>query len=167
MKFRNYCMMVIGNTKAVYPEISKVSEGKPNFLDGKGMIIATFTSFMDPTELTDYFMSNDRNFLLFDLNTENSGYFITKPEIHESLFGFLKDMDEQELKNKSEEFLTVLKSDSSTAYTETVATKCLVTEKDIQSMTKVEKQDLFNKIIDSGVENLTEYDKKILDLLVK
>jgi hypothetical protein len=160
-------MVVVGNTKAVYPEIDKISEGKPHYLDGKGMIIATFTSFMDPTELTDYFMSNDRNFLLFDLNTENSGYFITKPEIHESLFGFLKDMDEQELKNKSEEFLTVLKSDSSTAYTETVATKCLVTEKDIQLMSKVEKQDLFNQIIDSGVENLTEYDKKILDLLVK
>jgi len=167
MKFRNYCIVVIGNTKAVYPEISKVSEGKPSFLDGKGMIIATFTSFMDPTELTDYFTSNDRNFLLFDLNTENSGYFITKPEIHESLFGFLREMGEEELKNKSQEFLSVLKNTSSTAYTETVATKCLVTEKDIQSMTKVEKQDLFNQIIDSGVENLTEYYKKILDLLVK
>jgi len=167
MKFRNYCMVVVGNTKAVYPEIDKVSEGKPNFLDGKGMIIATFTSFMDPTELTDYFKSNNRNFLLFDLNKENSGFHITKPEIHNGLFGFLNEMDEEELKNKSEEFLSVLKSDSTTAYTETVATKCVITEKDIEVMTKTEKQDLFNKIIDAGVENLTEYDKKILDLLVK
>jgi hypothetical protein len=167
MKFRNYCMVVIGNTKAVYPEIDKVSEGKPNFLDGKGMIIATFTSFMDPTELTDYFMSNDRNFLLFDLNTENSGYFITKSDIHEGLFGFLKEMDEEELKNKSEEFLTILKSETITSSAETVTTKCLVTEKEILQMSKTEKQDLFNKIIDSGIENLTDYDKKILDLLVK
>jgi len=167
MKFRNYCMVVIGNTKAVYPEIDKVSEGKPNFLDGKGMIIATFTSFMDPTELTDYFISNDRNFLLFDLNTENSGYFITKSDIHEGLFGFLKEMDEEELKNKSEEFLTILKSETITSSAETVTTKCLVTEKEILQMSKTEKHDLFNKIIDSGIENLTDYDKKILDLLVK
>lgn len=168
MKFRNYCMVVVGNTKAVYPEIDKVSEGKPHYLDGKGMIIATFTSFMDPSELTDYFTFNNRNFLLFDLNKEYSGYFITKPDIHEGLFGFLKNMDEEELKNKSVDFLNVLKSDSTaTAYTETVTTKCLVTEKDIDVMTKVEKQDLFNKIIDAGVENLTEHDKKILDLLVK
>jgi hypothetical protein len=160
-------MVVIGNTKAVYPEIDKVSEGKPNFLDGKGMIIATFTSFMDPTELTDYFMSNDRNFLLFDLNTENSGYFITKSDIHEGLFGFLKEMDEEELKNKSEEFLTILKSETITSSAETVTTKCLVTEKEILQMSKTEKHDLFNKIIDSGIENLTDYDKKILDLLVK
>lgn len=169
MKFRNYCMVVVGNTKAVYPEIDKVSEGKPHYLDGKGMIIATFTSFMDPSELTDYFTFNNRNFLLFDLNKEYSGYFITKPDIHEALFGFLKNMDEEELKNKSVDFLNVLKNDSATttAYTETIATKCLITEKDIDVMTKVEKQDLFNKIIDAGVENLTEHDKKILDLLVK
>jgi hypothetical protein len=162
-------MVVIGDTKAVYPEIDKISEGKPNFLDGKGMIISTFTSFMDPTELTDYFRFNNRNFLLFDLNKENSGYFIGKSDIHEALFGFLKDMDEEELKNKSVDFLNVLKNDSkiTTAYTETIVTKCLVTEKEIETMTKSQKQDLFNKIIDAGVENLTEYDKKILDLLVK
>jgi hypothetical protein len=168
MKFRNYCMVVIGNTKAVYPEIDKVSEGKPNYLDGKGMIIATFTSFMDPTELTDYFIENERNFLLFDLNTDNSGYYITKKDLHEGLFGFLRDMDEEVLKNKYEEFLTILKTESTTASTKTTTTtKCEVTEKEIELMTKTEKLNLFNKIIDSGVENLTEYDKKILDLLVK
>jgi hypothetical protein len=168
MKFRNYCIVVIGDTKAIYPEIDKVSEGKPNFLDGKGMIIATFTSFMDPSELTDYFTLNNRNFLLFDLNKENSGFFITKKDIHEALFGFLKEMDEEVLKNKSIDFLNVLKSESTiTAQTETVVTKCLVTEKEIENMTKTEKQNLFNKIIDAGVENLTENDKKILDLLVK
>jgi hypothetical protein len=167
MKFRNYCMVVVGDTKAVYPEVDKVSEGKPNYLDGKGMIIATFTSFMDPTELTDYFISNGRNFLLFDLNPENSGYFITKPDIHESLFGFLKDMGEEELKNKSEEFLTILKSETTTTSAETMTTKCIVTEKEILKMSKTEKQVLFDKIIDSGIENLTDYDKKILDLLVK
>jgi hypothetical protein len=168
MKFRNYCMVVIGNTKAVYPEIDKVSEGKPNYLDGKGMIIATFTSFMDPVELTDYFIENGRNFLLFDLNTDNSGYHIIKKELHEGLFGFLRDMDEEVLKNKYVEFITILKSESTTASTKTTTTtKCEVNEKEIELMTKTEKLNLFNKIIDSGVENLTERDKKILDLLVK
>jgi hypothetical protein len=167
MKFRNYCIVLIGDTKAVYPEINKVSEGKPNILDGKGMVIATFTSFLDPIELTDYFTLNNRNFLLFDLNKENSGYHITKPELHKGLFGFLKDMDEEVLKNKSIDFLNVLQETPTTACTETLVAKCLITEKEILVMTKLEKQDLFNKIIDAGVENLTEHDKKILDLLVK
>jgi hypothetical protein len=167
MKFRNYCIVIVGNTKAVYPEINKVSEGKANILDGKGMVIATFTSFIDPSELKEFFQSNDRSFLLFDLNKDNSGFHIAKPEIQNSLFGFLDEMDDEMLKNKSDEFLSVLKNTSSTAHTETLATKCLITEKDILSMSKLEKQDLFNKIIDAGVENLTEHDKKILDLLVK
>jgi hypothetical protein len=168
MKFRNYCIVIIGDTKAVYPEIDKVSEGKPNILDGKGMIISTFTSFMEPSELTDYFTYNNRNFLLFDLNKDNSGFFITKKSIHDALFSFLDEMDEETLKSKSEEFLNVLKNDTvTTANTETVVSKCTITERDIKKMTKSEKDELFNKIIDCGIENLTDYDKKILNLLVK
>jgi hypothetical protein len=168
MKFRNYCIVIIGDTKAVYPEIDKVSEGKPNILDGKGMIISTFTSFMEPSELTDYFTYNNRNFLLFDLNKDNSGFFITKKSIHDALFSFLDEMDEETLKSKSEEFLNVLKNDTvTTANTETVVSKCTITERDIKKMTKTEKDELFNKIIDCGIENLTDYDKKILNLLVK
>jgi hypothetical protein len=34
-------------------------------------------------------------------------------------------------------------------------------------MTLKEKEEIMNKIIDNGVENMTEYDKKILPLLVK
>lgn len=169
MKFRNYCLVVIGDTKAVYPEVDKVSEGKPNFLDGKGMIISTFTSFMEPTELTDYFTYNNRNFLLFDLNKENSGFFITKKEIHESLFGFLNDMNEEVLQNKSEDFLNVLKGDRvvSSGKTESNTIKCSISIEQIEKMTKTEKDELLNKFIESGLENLTEEDKKILDLLVK
>lgn len=168
MKFRNYCIVIIGDTKAVYPEIDKVSEGKPNILDGKGMIISTFTSFMEPSELTDYFIYNNRNFLLFDLNKDNSGFSITKKSIHDALFSFLDEMNEETLKSKSEEFLNVLKNDTvTTANTETVVSKCTITEHDIKKMTKSEKDELFNKIIDCGIENLTDYDKKILNLLVK
>jgi hypothetical protein len=34
-------------------------------------------------------------------------------------------------------------------------------------MTKKEKEDLINQIMDNGLENMTEYDKKILPLLAK
>jgi len=34
-------------------------------------------------------------------------------------------------------------------------------------MTLAEKQEAMNKIIDSGVENFTDYDKKMLSLLAK
>jgi hypothetical protein len=159
--------MVLGDTKGVYPEIEKISEGKPNFLDGKGMIIATFTSFMEPKEITDWFTLNNRNFLVFDLNLENSGYLINKRDIHESLFGFLRDSDESSLNLKSEDFLSVLKNNCSTsANTQTIVVEEVITEEDVLLMNKVEKKALYDKIIDNGVDKLTEHDKKILDLLV-
>jgi len=42
-----------------------------------------------------------------------------------------------------------------------------ITEEQIENMTLAEKQEAMNKIIDSGVENLTDYDKKMLSLLAK
>jgi hypothetical protein len=60
----------MGDTKNVLPEIVKISETKPNILDSKGILIATFASIAEPKEITDYFKLNGRNFLVFDLNEE-------------------------------------------------------------------------------------------------
>jgi hypothetical protein len=40
-----------------------------------------------------------------------------------------------------------------------------LTKEDISKMTYREKNDLQDKIIDNGLENMTEYDKKILSFL--
>jgi hypothetical protein len=45
--------------------------------------------------------------------------------------------------------------------------KPIITEIDIEKMTKSEKQELLDKMIENGVENLSEHDKKILPLLAK
>ena len=55
----------------------------------------------------------------------------------------------------------------STAFTETTAVTVELTEDDIDSMGKVEKKKLYDQIIDKGVQNLTDYDKKLLSFLVK
>jgi hypothetical protein len=34
-------------------------------------------------------------------------------------------------------------------------------------MTPREREEIMNKIIDNGIENMTDYDKKIMPLLVK
>lgn len=110
MKFRNYCIVVMGDTQNVLGEIIKVSDTKPNVLDAKGILIATFSSIADPRELTDYFKLNGRNFLLFDLNSENSGFHMVKNEINEGLFGFLKDMNSETLKQKTDNLIHEISS---------------------------------------------------------
>lgn len=164
----------MGNTNGVKKEIEKISESKPNILDAKGIVIATFTSFVDVNEISTWFTLNNRNFVVFELDKETSGYFLTKPEIHNGLFGFLVNSNE-ELKDKTNEFINSINKTVTdiqfTSVTTTMMTAVKyeyeLSEEDIKKMTKDEKDDLYNKLIDNGVDNLTDNDKKILMLLVK
>ncbi len=172
MKFRNYCLVVIGNTEGVEDEIKKISEFGPNSIKGGGLVVATFSSSAEPKELNDWFMLNKRSFFLFDLNAETSGFHITKPDIHEGLFGFLKTVN---LEDKTEELLREINMTSDTKNPKTYARpqrygKILqkkITPTDIEKMSKYEKEDLWNKIVDNGVEKMTDDDKKLLHFLSK
>jgi len=169
MKFRNYCIVIMGDTKNVLPEIVKISETKPNILDSKGILIATFASIAEPKEITDYFKLNGRNFLVFDLNEENSGVFISKKEINDGLFGFLKEFNNEVLKQKTEELMTTIDiemtSTTVSSKSRKLRTEFQVSIEEIYNMSPKEKNELMNKLIDKGAENLSEYDKKILTML--
>jgi len=174
MKFRNYCIVVMGTMDGsdVRLEIEKIAESKINVLDARGLLIATFTSGVSPKELTDWFKLNKRNFLLFDLNDDNSGFNITKKDIHEGLFGFLSEMSNKDLEDKTVEFLKDIEMTSDTknftSFVKENRKKVKVkkiTKEDVKKMTIKEKQELQDSIIDNGVENMTEYDKEILSFL--
>lgn len=122
----------MGDTQNVLSEIIKVSETKPNVLDAKGILIATFSSVAEPRELTDYFKLNGRNFLLFDLNSENSGFHMVKNEINEGLFGFLKEMNDETLKEKTNNLIHEI---SSTTVTRSFKSK----DNQVDSITLEEK----------------------------
>lgn len=128
MKFRNYCIVVMGDTQNVLGEIIKVAETKPNVLDAKGILIATFSSVAEPRELTDYFKLNGRNFLIFDLNSENSGFHMIKNEINEGLFGFLKDMNDETLKQKTDSLIEEISSTTVTSKSHKSTSKSGTTE---------------------------------------
>lgn len=168
MKFRNYCIVVMGETKGALDEITKISETKPNVLDAKGILIATFSSIAEPSELTEWFIENNRSFLIFDLDKKSSGFNITKKEIHEGLFGFLKDINVDEM---GKNFIKTIDVDG--VYVEPKSRpiqdslKNKLDPKKIEEMGPSEKQELLNQLIDSGLENLTEQDKKLLPLLAK
>jgi hypothetical protein len=174
MKFRNYCIVIMGaNTHgSIKLEIEKVSDSKINLLDARGILLATFTSALTPKELSDFFKLNQRNFLLFDLNEENSGFNINKKEVNDGLFGFLKEMAESDLDERAVEFLKDVEMSSSTKdikshirpLRQSLKTDRL-TKDDISKMTHKEKNDLQDKIIDNGVENMSEYEKEILSFL--
>jgi hypothetical protein len=153
----------MGNTIGATLDVEKISEGKINVFNPNGILIATFSSVMEPKELNDWFKLNKRTFFIFDLNPESSGFNIQKEEIHNGLFGFLESMD---VDKKTLELLNVVK-DSKNIKKPIKTNKQEITEETISKMTNKEKEILFNKLLDNGTENLTDNDKKILPLLVK
>ena len=157
----NYCIVVIGQTNGVEAEITKISESKPNFFDAKGLFIATFSSFMEPVELTEWFTECNRNFMVFDLNEENAGFNITNKAIHNGLFGFIKNVNIDEI-NKS--FMETV-MDSNHEELDSITNK--LDPKKIESMGTNERQHLLNDLIEFGLEKLSEEDKKLLPLLAK
>lgn len=164
----------MGNTIGSEEEIIKISEIKPNVLDAKGILIATFSSMIEPNELTDWFTSRDRSFLLFELNSKSSGYNIVKKEIEDGLFGFLKNIDVDKM---NEEFLKTInvKQETKPQGRTKKANKDIKDNKPknvldasvIEKMTSHEKNELLNELIDNGIDNLSEHDKTLLHLLVK
>lgn len=166
MKFKNYCVVFMGFLEGLGPEIEKISESKPNILDAKGIIIATFTSLVEVQELSAWFTMCKRSYLVFELNEENAAWSINKPDIQEGLFGFLKKLDGKELDTKTSDFLKTIAVDvKKIEPIEEVEVE--LTEADIESFTKNEKEELLNKYIDNGLENLTEKDKNIMRILSK
>jgi len=178
MKFKNYCVVIMGDTKGVFNEIEKVSDDKPNVLDAKGIVIATFSSALNIGELTDWFKLSERSFFVFDLDPESSGFNITKKEIHDGLFGFLTIMNKDVLEKRASNLMDaiedakIIQENSKKVKQKGINVKTYsrtrrLTESDILDMTPREREEIMNKIIDNGIENMTEYDKKIMPLLVK
>jgi hypothetical protein len=91
-KFRNYCIVMIGNTTGGVVEIESVMHG--------GLMIATFVSVMTPVELRHFFTDNKRNFLIFELDSKTSAFGFIKDEITDGLFGFLNKVDIESMTNK-------------------------------------------------------------------
>lgn len=176
MKFRNYCLVIMGDTKNVLSEIEKVSETPPNLLDAKGILISTFTSVLKPNELTDWFRLNKRNFLLFDLNPNASGFNILKKDIHNGLFGFIiANADELKLKSydltRAIELTSDTKNIKANIKSNEDKKRNRITEKlsdlDIKNMSILQREEMLNKIMDKGVKNLSENEKKLLQRLAK
>ena len=182
MKFRNYGIVVMGNMESVKDDIIKIAETAPRYIDAKGVLIATFASVMEPAELKDFFNFNGRSFFLFDLDDQNSGYHMDNEKLHKHLFGYLINQGDQ-LKEMSERLMTDISA--TTKETKGVATDnipddvkqaMIKSSKErgtskkkksspkihINDMSKKERENVVNGILDKGFSKLTNSDKSIL-----
>jgi hypothetical protein len=182
MIFKHFCAVFFSPTDDLNIEVDKISEGKVRLMSGKNISIFTFSTILDTNSLTDYFKSFDRNFLLFDLDEQVSGFNFVDKEKEDDLFGFLKtDKNNKTLESLSNSLLDDFINHSS----DIINTPMDLVENikpnfekspnsfnllkmgdyNYENMSSKEINDEIDKIIDKGVKNLTETDKKVLEKL--
>ena len=178
MNLKNYCIVVIGDTEGILPEILKISDSKPKKINSVGIFICTFISVADAKELEDYFKSLGRNFFLFEVGANNSGYSINNKDKHDGLF---KDMEKNfnDLKSKSDRIMDEIAEslqNSGNTEEDTPVINFKMETKTVKSDTRPnksyynnlsisEKETMINEILDKGIDNISDFDKKVLDII--
>jgi len=179
MEFRNYCIVIMGDTEGALPEIAKICDNKPKVLTSEGITICTFTSVADAKELEDYFTSLTRSFFLFQVGASNTGYNITNKKIHSGLFSEMES-DLNDLKKMSDKLMWDIEDSfpksgdtkeiptvNLNLTTIKVKSKSKPRKDYYENLTEEERTDKVNEIIDKGYSNLSEFDKEVLELLKK
>ena len=165
MKFRNYCIVVMGNMEGAKDDIVQIAETKPRYIDAKGILIATFASVMGPAELQEFFTANGRSFFVFDLDGEHSGYNLDNIKLHTHLFGHLLGQEDKlkEMSEKLNEEISATTRSGKVVNTKRVkAKKKSVDKRHFTDMSKKERQEVVNTILDKGYEKITNSDRDIL-----
>lgn len=169
MKFRNYCIFVMGNLIGAKDDILKIAETKPRYIDAKGILIATFASVAEPAELEDFFRYEGRSFVVFDLDKKSSGYSFDNEKLHSHLFGYLIDSEEK-LREMSNNLMDNISATTKENVVKTNSQPQPIIRKkptkkatiDYSELTKKEKDIIVNRILDKGYERLTDSDKETL-----
>ncbi len=91
MKFRNYCTVLMGkfDKAIILEEVKRISETPVNSIDTGGIMIATFTSVLEPAEIGAIFDSLGLNNFVFDLDSKSSSVRMQNQMLQEGLFGLI------------------------------------------------------------------------------
>lgn len=159
MKFRNYCIVVLGDVDGTNDEITRISETDVKLIKAKGVVMATFTSAATPSELKTYFQSFNRNFFLFELGLDNYGVNLNDQYIYNHLFGEYEENGDLLASQLTTKLFSIINKSISGNTKEDIV--------DVETMTDSERNELLNQMLDKGVNNWTDTDKIIIEKLTK
>jgi ATP-dependent RNA circularization protein (DNA/RNA ligase family) len=159
---KNYCLILLGAENHSIDDILRISETTPNTMayNSQDVIVATFSSYLNIREITDYIKSYDVNFFIFDINDKNFGRNITDEETDNELFSFISGPSIHIPKSNSfsnEDIELIRKSFKSIP-------KIKIDIEDVYDEEDVEET--INLILDKGYKNITEGDKKFIQRLI-
>ena len=160
---KNYCLILLGAENHPIDEILRISETTPNTMayNSQDVIVATFSSYLNIGEVTEYIKSYDVNFFIFDINVKNFGRNITDIETDNELFSFIEGPSIRIPKGSSfsnEDIDLIRKSFNEVKPRIKIDIEDLYDEDDVE--------ETINTILDKGYKNITEGDKIFIQKMI-
>ena len=170
MKFRNYCIVALGDVDGILPLLSKISETEIRKLAQTGVLICTFSSVVEAAEIKELINRDKRTFFIFEVGADNSAYQIGREEIHNQLFSFMEDGGDELLSLMTNKLINDIKSTNDSQSGITISKSSIEEDEDLLDVSKLnknQKQKEIDNLLDKGLDNLSEKEKEFLDLLTK
>ena len=184
LSFNNYYLTMFGELDDIDSVISLIdflSEVNFEYRLGDDYFIATFSSFLGLKELEDLLRGFKSDYVLTEIGEKFVYGFMNKKE-QDELFGLIYNENEKisDITNKLIEDITepFLKSKTETPKNEKAKNekpkkkakprrqKRLKSEY-YKNLSKKEKEEMINNILDKGFDNISDYDRRVLSIISK
>lgn len=168
MIFKNYCIVALGDIDGIIDIIKRVSENQPRKLEQKGVLICTFSSVMTVSEIKETINVDGKTFFIFEVGTDTAAYKIGRDDIHDQLFKQIEDTTSVFLKTLTSNLMMSINDDNKVSGdTRNIPITVDYGDVAISELTESEINEEIDNLLDKGLDNLTDNDKKRWELLTK
>ena len=159
---KNYCLILLGAENHPIDDILRISETTPNTMayNSQDVIVATFSSYLNIREITEYIKSYDVNFFVFNINDKNFGRNITDEETDNELFNFISgsSIHIPKANSFSNEDINLIRKSFNSLPKLKLEIEDYYDEEDVE--------ETINAILDKGYKNITESDKIFIQKMI-
>lgn len=87
LNVRAYCLVGLGNIKDLTKLLTEISESEVSFVSGTGLVIATFMSSWNISEIEKYLNENEKSYIVFEMTPGFFSANIRDEKFQQTLFG--------------------------------------------------------------------------------
>jgi len=174
--FKNYYLTMFGDFSlseidSVISLIDFLHEVNFEYKIGDDYFITTFSSFLNIKELDDLIKEFKIDFVLTEINRNFSFKFLNK-ETQDDLFGLVYN-ENKKMEDITNSILDEITDAPPSSNIRNPNTKSKVRrQKRLKSeyyknLNKTQKEEMINNILDKGVDNISDYDRRVLSIISK
>ena len=169
LNVRAYCLVGLGNIKDLTKLLTEISESEVSFVSGTGLVIATFMSSWNISEIEKYLNENEKSYIVFEMTPGFFSANIRDDKFQQTLFGgpientsFFQNIEDTLSQLKDIDLFNDLQGEEIEDDYMTIMDFMKNTFKKEEEK-EPELDDVLDKISRVGFENLSEKEKVFLD----